>query len=386
MSFKAIHYNIINMTSVLEASTIEQHNGIVKWFNKEKGFGIITYTNNGTSMGNIVTEYFVHHSDIKTPMNIRSYLIENEEVQFTPSSEPGGKLKAIDVKARTGSMLQCLANRGRPRNTRERSTDINSSRPPIQDSRSSTRQPKNTTSFKPQSVPCDIRLLSGWAAFSTISNNQLTTNDIVTLDPFMDNLGLFSVSQRLGGPKYGLPERTSEEVWFNHFNQEIDCVAKKYNSSADNLMKLWHGDSHLIADDKMKDGNWKQECPRLQCIIDSIANMYNMKVMSTRVNLYRDGTDWKPYHHDAAAIKDHIKKIQNITVAVNFGATRDVGFCHVKSGVTIDIPLIDGYIYSFGEKVNVDWKHGILRGPSNLAPRFSVILWGWVDQSPPQVY
>ena len=373
------------MSSVLESSNIEQHRGTVKWFNKEKGFGIITYQNNGTSMGNIVTEYFVHHSDIKTPTNIRSYLCENEEVLFTPSSEVGGKLKAVDIKTVPGKTLQCLLNRRGPstrgvRGERE-STEIVSNR-----TSSTSRHPKNTTSFKPQTTPCDIRLLSGWAAFSTIYNKQLATNDIVTLEPFMEKLGLFSVSREIGGEEYGLPDRIDDNVWFDHFNEEIANVANKYNSSVDNLMKLWHGDSHLIADDKMKDGKWKDECPRLQCIIDSIARMYNMNVMSTRVNLYRDGTDWKPYHHDAAAIKDHIKKIQNITVAVNFGATRDVGFSHAKSGVTIDIPLIDGYIYSFGEKVNVDWKHGILRGPPNLPPRFSIILWGWVDQIQPQVY
>ena len=28
-------------------------------------------------------------------------------------------------------------------------------------------------------------------------------------------------------------------------------------------------------------------------------------------NLYKDSSQWKPYHHDAAAIKPHIAKIQN---------------------------------------------------------------------------
>jgi len=380
------------MTSVLESSIIKQQQGKVKWFNKEKGFGILTYENNGTPMGNIVTEYFVHHSDIKTPLNIRSFLCENEEVLFSPSSEVGGKLKAVDIKALDGRTLQCLAGRKPSRNTRERGTDetrgpfnrFSQSAP--ERGAVSTRPPKNTTSFKPQNEPCDIRLLSGWAAYTTIYNRGLTTNDIVTLEPFMENMGLFSISRQIGGEEHGLPDRVDDNVWFNHFNDELTQVAARYNSSVDNLMKLWHGDSHLIADDKMTDGKWKDECPRLKCIIESIAQMYNMKVMSTRVNLYRDGTDWKPYHHDAAAIKDHIKKIQNMTVAVNFGATRDVGFSHVKTGVSIDIPLIDGYIYSFGEKVNVEWKHGILKGAPNTPPRFSIILWGWVDQSPPNVY
>lgn len=33
-----------------------------------------------------------------------------------------------------------------------------------------------------------------------------------------------------------------------------------------------------------------------------------MKVNATRLNWYRDSKEWKPYHHDAAAVKPEIAK------------------------------------------------------------------------------
>ena len=34
---------------------------------------------------------------------------------------------------------------------------------------------------------------------------------------------------------------------------------------------------------------------------------FKMDVKSTRLNWYKTGDDWKPYHHDAAAIKEDIE-------------------------------------------------------------------------------
>ena len=49
------------------------------------------------------------------------------------------------------------------------------------------------------------------------------------------------------------------------------------------LWQLWHGDSHVIADDKRR---WKSECPTFHMIVDKIADYFNMDVKATRLNWY----------------------------------------------------------------------------------------------------
>ena len=55
------------------------------------------------------------------------------------------------------------------------------------------------------------------------------------------------------------------------------------NSGVDprQLWQLWHGDSHVIADDKRK---WKKECPTFTMIVDKIADYFHMDVKATRLN------------------------------------------------------------------------------------------------------
>ena len=66
------------------------------------------------------------------------------------------------------------------------------------------------------------------------------------------------------------------------------------------LWQLWHGDSHVIADDKRK---WKQNCPTFAKVIKKLEEYFEMDVKATRLNWYRDSREWKPFHHDAAAVK-----------------------------------------------------------------------------------
>ena len=46
---------------------------------------------------------------------------------------------------------------------------------------------------------------------------------------------------------------------------------------------------------------------------------------------YRDSKEWKPFHHDAAAVKADKARTQNFTVAVSFGLERDAAFEHAKT-------------------------------------------------------
>lgn len=38
-------------------------------------------------------------------------------------------------------------------------------------------------------------------------------------------------------------------------------------------------------------------------VLEKIEDFFKMDVKATRFNWYRDSNDWKPYHHDAAAVK-----------------------------------------------------------------------------------
>ena len=108
-----------------------------------------------------------------------------------------------------------------------------------------------------------------------------------------------------------------------------------------------------------------------------------MDIKATRFNYYRDSSEWKPYHHDAAAVKKGKDKTQNITVGVSFGAERDIAFEHDKTQITTCFPLPNGNIFAFGKDVNIDWRHGIPQIPENKKHdkgRISIIAWGWVDQ------
>mmetsp|Transcript_35635 Transcript_35635/g.112392 ORF Transcript_35635/g.112392 Transcript_35635/m.112392 type:complete len:86 (-) Transcript_35635:804-1061(-) len=62
------------------------------------------------------------------------------------------------------------------------------------------------------------------------------------------------------------------------------------------LWTLWHGDSHVIANDHK---GWKKDsiCPTFAAITSRVASYFGMKVNATRLNWYRDEAEWKPFHH-----------------------------------------------------------------------------------------
>ena len=67
-----------------------------------------------------------------------------------------------------------------------------------------------------------------------------------------------------------------------------------------------HGDAHVMADDKSR---LKKNCPTFRKVVKMMADYFKMDVKETRFNWYRDSTEWKPFHHDAAAI---YVKFQNL--------------------------------------------------------------------------
>lgn len=218
---------------------------------------------------------------------------------------------------------------------------------------------KNTECFVPMTRPVDMRIVCDLGNHMETCTTDLTSRDVLL------------VPNLFGDFKTG-------EI-YNLLLKEInECGIPK-----DRLLKMWHGNdkiegTHLIADDKTK---WKETCPTFHMVLDRIRNFFNMNIQATRFNLYTDRLQWKPFHHDAAAVKPEKAEVQNFTVAVSFGATRDAAFEHAKTKTVISSPQPDGWVYTFSKDTNVIWRHGILQGDDSIGQngRISVIAWGWVD-------
>ena len=171
--------------------------------------------------------------------------------------------------------------------------------------------------------------------------------------------------------------RENDLTIYNKLLQEI----KDSGLEQEKLWKLWHGDTHLIVDDKKV---WKDYCPTFNMIVNKIKDYFEMDIQATRFNLYKDSSQWKPYHHDAAAIKPDKAKKQNITVAVSFGVEREAAFEHAKSRTTVSLPLTNGSIYIFNKDLNIEWRHGIPQvhpDKKHSKGRISIIAWGKVKMN-----
>lgn len=214
---------------------------------------------------------------------------------------------------------------------------------------------KNTETFVPSYIPRDMTVCIGNPK-NTTYNKMISTRDIIYVpDLFFDN------------------------DYYNVLLEEISIAALS-GVEEKGVWKLWHGDSHLIADDHL---NWKNKCPTFNHIIKYIATYFGMDVKATRFNWYRDSSEWKPYHHDAAAVDADKAMKQNFTVGVSFGLTRDAAFEHAKTRTTVEFPLTDGSVYCFSKDINIEWRHGIPQVPPEQYSdkgRISIIMWGWVEQ------
>lgn len=218
------------------------------------------------------------------------------------------------------------------------------------------KKKKNTECFEPMIKPVDMRVVYD---NSNLKNSvELTTRDVL-LAP-----NVFS-------------DFKSGEIYQKLLNEIDTC-----NIPKDKLLKMWHGNdkiegTHLIADDKTK---WKEECPTFKLVIDRISSFFNMDIQATRFNWYKDTSQWKPFHFDAAAVKPEKADVQNFTVAVSFGVTRDAAFEHADTKSVISMPQRDGCIYAFAKDTNIIWRHGILQDNQlKEEGRISIIAWGWVD-------
>lgn len=210
---------------------------------------------------------------------------------------------------------------------------------------------KNTVDFKPDHTPAEMRVLVASGGVKKKYNREITSRDVIVVS------GLFC-------------DPSDQTIYQN--------LLKEVEDNKNHEWKLWHGDNHLIADDRKRRN---QSYPTFDKVIDTIRDYFNMEVHATRFNWFRDTKDWKPYHHDAAALKPEKAAVQNITVAVSFGTEREIAFQHAKTGSTVSFPLPNGTMYTFSNDVNVIWRHGVPQLPPDKQigeGRISIVAWGWV--------
>jgi len=129
--------------------------------------------------------------------------------------------------------------------------------------------------------------------------------------------------------------------------------------------------------------------PTYRRIVAMMRALFKVKVGYSIVNLYADGDDWTEYHRDnykpqgnrmtAAGVSED--SAHNVTVGVSLGASRELRFKHLDSGMEFAFPQGNGDVFAFTTPVNSAFQHAVPRAfpTKSVGPRISVIVWGHVE-------
>ena len=109
---------------------------------------------------------------------------------------------------------------------------------------------KNTETFKPSHKPSDMRILVCPPATIRYPR-EITIRDLVIVND------LFCKSEDL-------------TIYEKLLSETEKCGVESVD-----LWQLWHGDSHVIADDKKK---WKEACPTFRMVLDKIRDFFQMDI------------------------------------------------------------------------------------------------------------
>ena len=137
---------------------------------------------------------------------------------------------------------------------------------------------------------------------------------------------------------------------------------------------------HALIDEinNMGDSEFMINWSKHHKIVKKLAHDFGITVMQTRLNYYVDQNDWKPFHHDRHAYHkdDGTTVVENYTLGVSFGYSRDLIFLHESSGKKFRFPQNNGDIFGFDSEVNKMFQHGVPKTANNVGPRLSIIIWG----------
>jgi len=142
----------------------------------------------------------------------------------------------------------------------------------------------------------------------------------------------------------------------------------------------WHGARHLGI--QFEGQGARHDGPSAPVALrETVAKLeaaFGIEASASRLNLYRSNRDYKPFHFDRGRDSTGIPQV---TVGASFGATRELTFVHVRSGVTASFPQRNGDVFAFTPELNTVFMHGVPKvghgsQQRNDAPRLSLILWG----------
>lgn len=175
----------------------------------------------------------------------------------------------------------------------------------------------------------------------------------------------------------------SPDDWEVYYSLLREVRENQKEGVRDSEWASWHEGAHLLTKnpkgsrtfDTILDDICKEFCIVNGDRRDSVSR----DSVGTRFNWYRDGSDWKPFHHDSAGFNPSRAKNQNCTVGLSFGASRELAFRHAKTEDLIYFPQTNGMLFFFGRDVNIRWQHGLNALPKEQQDgkgRVSIILWG----------
>ena len=309
----------INLDNIIKSNT--RIKGVVDWYRYDKGYGVISCI-----IDNIDCNIFVYYTNIKHNTPLIPMLIKGESVEFQiykTYTNNTIRYHAKNVSGHSGRKLQF-----------ERQYDLQSK----EIDRNNLLYDVNKTSVA--NVTPNIRILTNLP-----KNGKINDNDLVIINNVFD----FSAEDILS------------ELNEIHLNIPTG------------IWKLWHAESHLIADDYI---NFKSQVKLFNNIVNHMQSMFDVDIKATRLNMYTPG-DCKPFHQDASGFKKEVAINQNISITASFGKTRSVLFKHVKTSTIIEIPLESGCVYAFGKNVNLDWYHGIPPNNFDNTDHTSIVIWGY---------
>lgn len=116
--------------------------------------------------------------------------------------------------------------------------------------------------------------------------------------------------------------------------------------------------------------------PTFNELVQKMSEHFKVKVFATRLNYYRDGSDFKPFHHDSHAYLKGTDIKEDFTMGASFGASRDLVFMHPESKNKFSFPQNNGDIFAFNSEVNSRFMHGVPKASGLIGPRISIIAWG----------
>ncbi|KAL8455809.1 hypothetical protein Emag_000383 [Eimeria magna] len=219
-------------------------------------------------------------------------------------------------------------------------------------------------------------------AHASLVRSQFAMCDGQTHDDFM---------KALTGGSICIPsffDSRESGVIFKTLLEELNEYDKRQEASSSEAA----GESAADSQEKSSDGlpvnglcRWSKHLkhenpegfPTFQKVVRRLSQHFDLEVYATRMNIYPDGSHWKPHHHDSHAYSSEKNQAEDFTVGASFGSQRSLEFAHVKSGIKFSFPQANGSIFAFNSLVNKTFTHGVPAEPKDaVGPRISIIVWG----------